>query len=312
MPDLFGNKGAKLCGMVRMGLPVPPGFVVSTNSCNDYLRKGSMDSEFYSELRNAVTELEKQTGRNFSANVDTSTTFPLLLSARSGAPVSMPGMMSTVLNIGLNDVKVEQLATVSKNRRFAFDCYRRFLQMFGEVVLGIDKGTYENIVKEVKERSGIVNDAMLRELDLHELCDRFKQLVTIPDDPWIQLQMAIEAVFKSWNTPRARKYRDINNISDDYGTAVIVQSMVFGNMNSNSGTGVVFTRNPATGAKEIYGEYLWLAEGEDVVSGIRTPVKLEFLQIKQPAVYDALIQALQNLETHYKDAQVIHCQIVRL
>lgn len=271
-----------------------------------------MDSEFYSELRNAVTELEKQTGRNFSANVDTSTTFPLLLSARSGAPVSMPGMMSTVLNIGLNDVKVEQLATVSKNRRFAFDCYRRFLQMFGEVVLGIDKGTYENIVKEVKERSGIVNDAMLRELDLHELCDRFKQLVTIPDDPWIQLQMAIEAVFKSWNTPRARKYRDINNISDDYGTAVIVQSMVFGNMNSNSGTGVVFTRNPATGAKEIYGEYLWLAEGEDVVSGIRTPVKLEFLQIKQPAVYDALIQALQNLETHYKDAQVIHCQIVRL
>jgi len=301
--SLFGNKGSKLCGMVRLGLPVPPGFIVSTQSCNEYLSKGSLDTDLHMELRNGVRELELQTGRNFSANVDTVHTFPLLFSIRSGAPVSMPGMMSTILNVGMNDAKFEQLAAASNNRRFALDCYRRFLQMFGDVVLGMDKEVYEKIIQEAKERRGIENDAMLRTDDLQFIVDRFKQLVTIPDDPWIQLEMAIEAIFKSWNTPRARKYRDIHNISDDMGTAVIVQSMVFGNMNSISGSGVVFTRNPSTGDKEMYGEYLWLAEGEDVVSGIRTPVKLDFLQLKQPTVYDTLVQCLNMLETHFKDAQ---------
>lgn len=290
--------------MVRLGLPVPPGFIVSTQSCNEYLRRGSLDTDLHMELRNGIKEMEKQTGRNFSANTDTIQTFPLLLSVRSGAPVSMPGMMSTVLNVGLNDAKVEQLAATSNNRRFALDCYRRFLQMFGDVVLGMNTEVYEKIIQDAKDRRGVENDALLRTEDLQSIVDQFKQLVTIPDDPWIQLEMAIEAVFKSWNTPRARKYRDIHNINEDMGTAVIVQSMVFGNMNSISGSGVVFTRNPSTGDKEMYGEYLWLAEGEDVVSGVRTPVKLDFLQLKQPTVYDTLIQCLNMLETHFKDAQV--------
>lgn len=290
--------------MVRLGLPVPPGLIVSTQSCNDYLRKGSLETELYMELRSGVKDLERQMGRNYDANVDTVSAYPLLLSVRSGAPVSMPGMMATVLNVGMNDAKMEQLAAASNNRRFALDCYRRFLQMFGDVVLGMDKDVYENIIKEVKDKKGIDNDALLRTDDLQSIVSQFKSLVTIPDDPWIQLEMAIEAIFKSWNSPRARKYRDIHNINDDMGTAVVLQSMVYGNMNSISGSGVVFTRNPSTGDKEMYGEYLWLAEGEDVVSGMRTPVKLDFLQLKQPTVYDTLVHSLNILESHFKDTQV--------
>jgi pyruvate,orthophosphate dikinase len=176
--------------------------------------------------------------------------------------------------------------------------------MFGDVVLGMDKDVYENIIKEVKDKKGIDNDALLRTDDLQSIVSQFKSLVTIPDDPWIQLEMAIEAIFKSWNSPRARKYRDIHNINDDMGTAVVLQSMVYGNMNSISGSGVVFTRNPSTGDKEMYGEYLWLAEGEDVVSGMRTPVKLDFLQLKQPTVYDTIFHSLNILESHFKDTQV--------
>eukprot|EP01040_Poterioochromonas_malhamensis_P021867 gene21867-26472_t len=174
--NLFGNKGSKLCGMVRLGLPVPPGLIVSTQSCNDYLRKGSLETELYMELRSGVKDLERQMGRNYDANVDTVSAYPLLLSVRSGAPVSMPGMMATVLNVGMNDAKMEQLAAASNNRRFALDCYRRFLQMFGDVVLGMDKDVYENIIKEVKDKKGIDNDALLRTDDLQSIVSQFKSL----------------------------------------------------------------------------------------------------------------------------------------
>jgi pyruvate, orthophosphate dikinase len=290
--------------MVRLGLPVPPGFVVSTPSCMEYIEHETLGGDLTMEIRKAVEAVERETGRNFFSVSTPGPVFPLLLSARSGAPVSMPGMMSTVLNIGLNDQRTEQLAHVTNNRRFALDCYRRFLQMFGNVVLGIDSEKYEDIISEVKKQQGAEFDHQLVVQDLEEIVRRFKAVVMVPDDPWIQLEMAVEAVFRSWNAPRAKKYRDIHNINDEVGTAVSVQAMVYGNVNTRSGSGVVFTRNPSTGNKEIYGEYLWLAEGEDVVSGIRNPEKIEYLQLHLPSAYDSLIKCLEILENHYRDVQV--------
>jgi pyruvate, orthophosphate dikinase len=291
--------------MVRLGLPVPPGFVLSTQACLDYMDQDTLGKDMISELFQGVEAIEKETGRNFFTMSSTGPNFPLLLSVRAGAPVSMPGMMGTILNLGLNDQRVEQLAYVTNNRRFALDCYRRFLQMFGVIVLNIDPNKYEEITEEVKKNWNVEHDHQLMVKDLEQIIAHFKNLVTVPDDPWIQLEMAIEAIFRSWNSPKAKKYRDLNNINDNTGTAVSVQAMVYGNINKRSGSGVAITRNPSTGVREIRGEYLWLAEGEEVVSGTRNPESIEFLQKNQPSSYDALLKCLQVLENYYKDAQVI-------
>jgi pyruvate, orthophosphate dikinase len=294
--------------MQRMGLPVPPGWILSTEACKDFLTndRRRFDDNTIDDIKRAIHDLENMTGKFFfkeSATADPLQT-PLLLSVRSGAPVSMPGMMNTVLNVGMNDEITERLARLTNNRKWAYDTYRRFLQMFGDVVLGIDKELYEDILTNTKKRRNIAHESEFNENELKYVIEEFKKLIYIPDDPWTQLMMSIEAVFLSWNSPRAIKYRDLNNIPNDLGTGVIIQSMVFGNLNDCSGSGVAFSRNPATGEKGVYGEYLPNAEGEDVVAGIRTPLQLADLRKDQPSVYDALEQAMLDLEVHYRDMQV--------
>eukprot|EP00981_Chlorochromonas_danica_P015010 scaffold9957_cov159-Ochromonas_danica.AAC.2 len=298
-------QGAHLCEMHRLGLPVPPGWILSTEACSDFLSgdRHRFDDTTLEDIKNAVKELERASGKCFFNHQSDPTQVPLLLSVRSGAPVSMPGMMSTVLNVGMNDEIAEKLAHLTNNRKWAYDTYRRFLQMFGDVVLNIDKELYEDILKDTRSRRNLAHESEFNEAELMHVVQEFKRLIYIPPDPWTQLMMSIEAVFMSWNSPRAVRYRDLNNIPGELGTGVIVQSMVFGNLNDCSGSGVAFSRNPATGESETYGEYLSNAEGEDVVAGIRTPLKLIDLRSEQPSVYDALEEAMRNLEVHYRDMQ---------
>ena len=305
MKDLLGGKGAGLAEMTNAGIPVPPGFTITTEVCRYfYSHNHQLPPELKDQYKEAITRLEKVTGKTFGDPQN-----PLLVSVRSGAKFSMPGMMDTVLNLGLNDEVVEGLAKITNNPRFAYDAYRRFMQMFGDVVLGIEKSEFEKIITAKKEQLGKKQDTELTAEDWQEVIAEYKKLVKektgedFPQDPKVQLDMARDAVFKSWNNPRAVTYRKLNKIPDDLGTAVNIQTMVFGNLGEDSATGVGFTRNPATGEKVFYGEYLTNAQGEDVVAGIRTPKEIKELEKEMPAVYKQLKEITTRLETHYKDVQ---------
>ena len=305
MKDLLGGKGAGLAEMTNAGLPVPPGFTISTAACNLFVeRNGSLPAEIDGEIESALQRLEKLMGRGLGAPAD-----PLLVSVRSGAKFSMPGMMDTILNLGLNDRSVEGLAAKTGNPRFARDSYRRFIQMFGNVVLGIDKDRFEHELTAVKAKRRVKADVDLDAGDFDDVIARYKQVVRketgkdFPQDPRAQLRGARDAVFKSWMNPRATTYRKLNDIPHDLGTAVNVQSMVFGNMGDSSATGVGFTRNPSTGAREFYGEFLQNAQGEDVVAGIRTPHPIAELETVMPKAYAQLREITSRLEKHYKDVQ---------
>ncbi len=305
MRDILGGKGAGLAEMTNAGLPVPPGFTIVTEACNLYLRgQGKLPDELVRQQAAAVEKLEKLQGRRLGDPAD-----PLLVSVRSGAKFSMPGMMDTILNLGLNDQSVEGLAKKSDNPRFAYDSYRRFLQMFGNVVLGVDKDHFEHHLKAIKTTRGIESDLDLTTEDLKEAVAGFKKIIRdasgsdFPQDPRAQLDAARDAVFRSWNNDRAIYYRDKNKIPHDLGTAVNVQAMVFGNMGPTCATGVGFTRNPSTGIREFYGEYLLNAQGEDVVAGIRTPEPITKLGEQMPEVYKQLREITDRLERHYRDIQ---------
>src|SRR6059036_1215574 len=275
MKDVLGGKGAGLAEMTNAGLPVPPGFTIQTDACREYMRHSSVSKEVDSQMEEALADLEKLQGQKLGKGDN-----PLLVSVRSGAKFSMPGMMDTILNLGLNDESVEALARRSNNPRFAADSYRRLIQMFGNVVLEIPKSAFDEVFDAKKKQRKAKLDTDLDAKALKEVVEEYKKVVKkhakrdFPQDPHEQLVMARDAVFRSWQNDRAKHYRRINNISDDLGTAVNVQMMVYGNLGENSGTGVGFTRNPATGVKEFYGEFLMNAQGEDVVAGIRTPVHI--------------------------------------
>lgn len=310
---LMGGKGANLAEMTQAGLPVPPGFTITTAACLQYYEADRTLTEVQKEaIAVACTRLEEQSGKRLGDPAN-----PLLVSVRSGAVISMPGMMDTVLNLGLNDHTVEGLAKLTANPRFAQDCYRRFLQMFGNVVLGIPHYRFERVIEAKKDERGIDSDTQMTAEDWREVIRSFKALVQeetgndFPQDPVEQLHRAIVAVFDSWNNQRARIYRRIHHISDDLGTAVNVQMMVFGNMGEDSGTGVAFTRNPSTGEKALYGEYLINAQGEDVVAGIRTPEPIAALAARMPAIYDSFAGIAQRLEAHYQDMQDIEFTVER-
>jgi len=305
MRDILGGKGANLAEMTNLGIPVPPGFTISTEVCKIYYdSKGKLPQKILKEIEKSVERLEKVTGKGLGDPEN-----PLLVSVRSGAKFSMPGMMDTILNLGLNDKTVLGLAKKTNNKRFAYDSYRRFISMFGDVVLGIEKKEFENILDNFKTRLKVKYDVELTTDVLVDIVDEYKILVKektgkpFPLDPDKQLIMAIEAVFRSWNNPRAIYYRNQYNISHDLGTAVNVQTMVFGNMGNNSATGVGFTRNPSTGEKVFYGEYLINAQGEDVVAGIRTPKPISELKNDMPEVYEQLVKITTKLEKHYRDVQ---------
>ncbi len=313
MKGLLGGKGANLAEMTNIGLPVPPGFTITTEACLSYLAKGSFPDGLIEECEEHLRGLEKAMGTTLGDDRD-----PLLVSVRSGAKFSMPGMMDTVLNLGLNDKSVQGLAEQTSNERFAWDSYRRFVQMFGKIVLGIDADKFEEKLDEAKATKGEeAKDTDLDAGDLNRLTDEFKDIVKsvtgedFPQDPRMQLQKAIEAVFKSWNGARAVAYRRQNKISDDLGTAVNIVAMVFGNMGEDSGTGVAFTRNPATGEKESYGDYLPNAQGEDVVAGIRNTLKLTELAELDPKSWDELRRGMDTLEKHYRDMCDIEFTIER-
>src|SRR4029453_12540416 len=305
MKDLLGGKGSGLAEMTNAGLPVPPGFTISTEVCNIYYReKSKIPAAIDREIADHLKRLEKVAGAALGSNAN-----PLLVSVRSGAKFSMPGMMDTILNLGLNDPAVEGLKSRTKNGRFAFDSYRRFIQMFGNVVLEIPKEAFEHELEAVKHARHARLDTDLNEKALQQVVDRYKEVVrtrtgkAFPQDPHQQLQMARDAVFRSWMNPRAREYRRIYDIPDHIGTAVNVQMMVFGNTGDRSATGVGFTRNPATGKKEFYGEFLINAQGEDVVAGIRTPQPIGDLEQVMPKAYKQLREITTRLEKHYKDVQ---------
>ena len=305
MRNLLGGKGANLAEMTILGIPVPQGFIVTTEACNKYYNDGKVISEeVLEQIQNNIAKLEEITGKKFGSLEN-----PLLVSVRSGARVSMPGMMDTILNLGLNDEAVEVVAKQTNNQRFAYDSYRRFVQMFSDVVMGIEKRLFENIIDEMKEARGVHYDTELTADDLKELVVKFKDLYKkemkkdFPQDPKEQLVEAITAVFRSWDNPRAIVYRRLNDIPGEWGTAVNVQEMVFGNKGDTSGTGVAFSRNPSTGEKGIYGEYLMNAQGEDVVAGIRTPLPITKLNEQNPALYKQFIDIVNKLEKHYKDMQ---------
>ncbi|MDX9857159.1 MAG: pyruvate, phosphate dikinase [candidate division Zixibacteria bacterium] len=305
MKDLLGGKGANLAEMVNAGVPVPPGFTITTEVCTAYYENGmEVPKKIDAELESMMAKIEKETGAKFGDANN-----PLLVSVRSGAKFSMPGMMDTVLNLGLNEQTVEGLAKKTGNARFALDNYRRFIQMFGNVVLGIDKDQFEEVISKLKKDRRIKQDSSLQEGDLREIIKKFKGIVkrksgeAFPDDPYVQLRMSRDAVFRSWNNPRAITYRRLNDIPADLGTAVNIQAMVFGNMGTTSGTGVGFTRNPSTGDKEFYGEYLTNAQGEDVVAGVRTPQPIRELATDMPDIYKQLNAITTRLEKHYRDVQ---------
>ncbi|MCX2973535.1 pyruvate, phosphate dikinase [Halieaceae bacterium IMCC8485] len=297
--ELLGGKGANLCEMTAMGLPVPFGFVITTATCREYFQTGNkMPSLLEQEYRVALDMVEKKMGARFGDPEN-----PLLFSVRSGAPVSMPGMMNTILNLGLNDDIAAGLAAKTNNPRFAYDCYRRFISMFADVVMGVPGEKFESEIEKYKAERGKTLDVEMTAADWQAIIAVYKTIVDFPEDPFEQLKMAVEAVFQSWHTPRALIYREMNNISDTLGTAVSVQAMVFGNFGDDSGSGVAFTRNPSTGEKMFFGEFLFNAAGEDVVAGTRTPLSVEALQEQQPEVYDELYKTQALLESHYRDMQ---------
>ena len=306
MRNLLGGKGANLAEMTNLGLPIPQGFTVSTEACTEYYNEGKkISKEIEDQIFKALKEIEKIQGKKFGDNND-----PLLVSVRSGARASMPGMMDTILNLGLNDEAVEGFAKKTGNARFAYDSYRRFIQMYSDVVMEVPKSYFEKIIDEVKEEKGIKYDTELTVDDLKDLVVRFKKVYKdamdgeeFPQEPKEQLMGAVKAVFRSWDNPRAIVYRRMNDIPGDWGTAVNDQSMVFGNMGDTSGTGVAFTRNPSTGEKGIYGEYLINAQGEDVVAGVRTPQPITKLEEDLPECYKEFMELAQKLEDHYRDMQ---------
>src|SRR5689334_15159845 len=303
MKDVLGGKGAGLAEMTNAGLPVPPGFTIQTEACREYMR-GQVSPEMDRQMEEALKRLERVQGQKLGAG-----DHPLLVSVRSGAKFSMPGMMDTILNLGLNDESVESLAKRSNNPRFAYDSYRRLIQMFGNVVLEIPKPEFDEVFDSKKKQKKAKLDTDLDAKALKEVIAEYKKVVKkhakrdFPQDPHEQLVMARDAVFRSWQNDRAKHYRRINNISDDLGTAVNVQAMVYGNLGETSGTGVGFTRNPAIGTKEFYGEFLMNAQGEDVVAGIRTPVHISELEKVMPDVYRQLHEITTRLEQHYRDMQ---------
>ena len=313
MRSLLGGKGANLAEMTELGLPVPPGFTITTEACNRYYENGgAVDDVVLDQAMEALHEIERQSGKRFGAKDN-----PLLVSVRSGAAVSMPGMMDTILNLGLNDETCAGLGEATNNRRFALDSYRRFIQMFSNVVTELDMAKFEACLENKMKQLGVEMDNEIDEEGLTELVDEYKQLYQtltgepFPQDPYQQLNAAIDAVFRSWDNPRAKIYRHLNNISSSLGTAVTVMCMVFGNMGDDSGTGVAFTRDPCTGENKLFGEFLFNAQGEDVVAGIRTPKPISDLQKDMPPVYAALSETAQTLEQHFRNMQDIEFTIER-
>lgn len=310
MKALLGGKGANLAEMCSLGLPVPNGFTISTTACKHYQAHKELSNNLLAEIQSELQQLEKISGKNFGDEHN-----PLLVSVRSGAVFSMPGMMDTILNLGLNDSTVKALSQSTNNPRFAYDSYRRFIQMFADVVMNIPRHKFEHILETIKTKKGYTFDTDLTIEDLQYIVDQFKHIYKkekgsdFPTDPQEQLIMAVEAVFSSWDNPRAKVYRDLHNISHTLGTAVNIQEMVFGNTGNTSGTGVAFTRNPSTGEPVLFGEFLLNAQGEDVVAGIRTPESIERLQEMMPLVYEEFVRIANLLENHYGDMQDIEFTI---
>ena len=305
MRELLGGKGANLAGMSKLGMPVPYGFTITTEACNQYYEDNeTINDGIKAQIMEYLDLLEKKSGKRLGDEAN-----PLLVSVRSGARASMPGMMDTILNLGMNKTVAETVANLTNNERFAYDSYRRFIQMYSDVVMGLSKKRFEEIIDEVKAERGISDDLDLNAEDMKELVELFKAFYKnelkseFPEDPKEQLMGAIEAVFRSWNNPRAIYYRKMNDIPSSWGTAVNVQMMVFGNMGNDCGTGVAFTRNPSTGENKLYGEFLMNAQGEDVVAGIRTPQKIDQLKKVAPGAYDDFVAITKNLETHYRNMQ---------
>jgi len=309
--NLLGGKGANLSEMKTMGVPVPAGYTITTEMCTDYYANGGKNSdELLADMREYTKRLEEETGKKFGSDTD-----PLLLSVRSGARVSMPGMMDTILNLGLTDTAVQAMIEKTGNPKFVWDIYRRFIHMFGEVVQGVEYDLFDGVLETIKKENGYDGNLELTAADWESVAKQYLAIVEketgapFPQDPFTQLEMAVNAVFESWDTPRAVIYRDHNGIEHGWGTAVNVQEMVFGNTGDNSGTGVLFTRNPKTGEKETWGEFLFNAQGEDIVAGIRTPLKLsEFAEVS-PVIYKELVDILDNLEAHYHDMQDVEFTI---
>ncbi|HEV3311584.1 MAG TPA: pyruvate, phosphate dikinase [Chloroflexota bacterium] len=313
MRELLGGKGAGVAEMTRAGMPVPPGFTITTETCNEYYRLGQeYPGGLFEQIQHGLRDVEQATGKGFGDAGN-----PLLVSVRSGAKFSMPGMMDTVLNLGLNDETAEGLARLTENRRFALDAYRRFIQMYGKIVLDIDPAKFEHALEERKAQAAVTVDAGLPAEALEQVVEAFKDIIRretgalFPTDPREQLKGAVSAVFRSWNSDRAKAYRAFNKIPDDLGTGVNVQAMVFGNMGDDSGTGVAFTRNPSTGESKLYGEYLLNAQGEDVVAGIRTPQPISTLERDMPEAYRQFQEIARRLEKHYKDMQDLEFTIER-
>lgn len=311
MRGLLGGKGANLAEMTNIGLPVPQGFTITTEACNDYYDNGhKIVQEVLDQIDEKLKQLEKEQGKTLGCETN-----PLLVSVRSGAVFSMPGMMDTILNLGLNDTSVKGLVAATNNERFSYDSYRRFIQMFSDVAMEVPKYKFENVLDKVKEERGYGSDLDLTTEDLKLIVEEFKKIYKaeigedFPQDPKKQLMLAIEAVFRSWNNPRAIVYRKLNDIPGNLGTAVNIQSMVFGNMGMTSGTGVAFTRNPSTGENKLFGEYLINAQGEDVVAGIRTPQSIDTLKEEMPEMYEQFVKITHTLEAHYKDMQDIEFTI---
>jgi pyruvate,orthophosphate dikinase len=311
MRDLLGGKGANLAEMTTIGLPVPPGFTITTDVCRDYMRRGRLPDELMDEVRDKLKVVEQRVGKRFGDPQN-----PLLVSVRSGAKFSMPGMMDTILNLGLNDQTAQGMIRLTQNPRFVYDAYRRFIMMFGDVVMDVPKKRFEERFSELKARLGVTQDTEVPADALQSLVEEFKQIVRehgkeFPQEPSVQLEMAIEAVFRSWNNERAVVYREREKIPHDLGTACNVQAMVFGNMGDDSGTGVAFTRDPATGEKVLYGEFLPNAQGEDVVAGIRTPLPLSALRERMPELYQEFLEIADRLERHYRDMMDLEFTIER-
>ena len=305
--DLLGGKGSGLAEMTQLGIPVPAGFTITTEACRAARSRGGEWPEgLAEEIEEHLQRLEERTGKRFGDSSD-----PLLVSVRSGAAVSMPGMMDTILNLGLNAEAVHGVAETTDNPRFAYDSYRRLVQMFGEVVDGIDGHRFEHELQALKEQRGVSQDVELTAEDLRALVETFEDIYAqeaerpFPQDPREQLERAVNAVFDSWDNPRAQVYRRAHDIPDDLGTAVNVVQMVFGNKGEGSGTGVAFTRDPSTGEQGLYGEFLANAQGEDVVSGIRTPEPIEAMQKRLPEAFEQLVETMRRLEEHYRDMQDI-------
>ncbi|MBR6574010.1 MAG: pyruvate, phosphate dikinase, partial [Clostridia bacterium] len=305
MRELLGGKGANLAEMTSLGMPVPQGFTITTEACTQYYEDGErINDDIQAQIFEYIGKMEEITGKKFGDLEN-----PLLVSVRSGARASMPGMMDTILNLGLNEQVVEVIAKKSGNPRWAYDCYRRFIQMYSDVVMEVGKKYFEELIDKMKEERGVTQDVELTADDLKELANQFKAEykakigADFPSDPKEQLMGAVKAVFRSWNNPRAIVYRRMNDIPGSWGTAVNVQSMAFGNMGDNCGTGVAFTRNPATGEKKLMGEFLTNAQGEDVVAGVRTPMPIQEMADKFPAAYEQFVEVCATLENHYRDMQ---------